>query len=198
MDIGVLKRSDGSGGQLAKMEIVPATDKRAPLRSLGAPGCESSQTGAARIIGVVAAVNGCVEVNPMAKPGCVQSASSAIDIDIATGAERSPGMRVLAHGADGQLVGYSIIDTQADSTSREIITLSISVAVHIDKVTESGHPHSPTIFRRVLKYRFHDCFGGFPIRVGPVFQIHRGAVHLHVGAEPVGSVVDVVHPAFQI
>src|ERR1700722_11374244 len=157
------------------MEIVPAADKCAPLRSLGAPGGESSQTGAARIIGFVAAVNGCVEVNPMVKPGCVQSASSAIDIDIATGVERSPGMRVLAHSADGQLVGYSITDTQAYTPGLEIITLSISVAVHIDKVTEPGHPEAPTILRRVLEHRFDDRFGGFPIRVGPVFQIHRGA-----------------------
>ena len=56
-------------------------------------------------------------------------------------------MRVLAHGANGQLIGDSVIDAKADSAGREVITLWLSVAVHIDKVTESGHPHTPTIFR---------------------------------------------------
>src|SRR5882757_5574800 len=104
------------------MKIVPGADKRAPLRSLGAAGDEPSQSGTTRIIGVVATVNRSIEINPMVVPGRVQSASTAIDIDMATWIERGPGMRVVSHDADRQLVRDPVVDAQADSTRREIVT----------------------------------------------------------------------------
>ena len=69
--VGVLQRGNRTDGQRAKMEIVPAANKRAPLRSLSAAGGESSQAGAARIIGVVAPVNGSINIKATVKLGRV-------------------------------------------------------------------------------------------------------------------------------
>ena len=94
-------------------------------------------------------------------------------------------MRVLAHHADRQLIGDPVIDAQADSASGEVVAIRIRIAVHIDEVTEASHPHAPAIFRSGLENRFHDSFEDFPSTSGFVLQIRRGAVDLHVGAEPV-------------
>ncbi len=107
-------------------------------------------------------------------------------------------MGVVAHHSYRELIGDAVIDAQADSAGGEVVPLCIPIAVHIDKVTESSHPHAPAIFRCVLEDRFHNGFGGFSVRVGSVLQIHRGAVDLHVGTEPAGSVVDIVQPTFQV
>ena len=56
--VGVLQRSNRTDGQRTKVKIVPAADKRAQLCSLGATGGKSTQAGAARIVAVVAAVDG--------------------------------------------------------------------------------------------------------------------------------------------
>ena len=130
------------------------------------PVASPPKAGAARIIVVVAAVNGGIEIKPVVEPGRVQPASSTIDIDMTARAERGPGMRIVAHHADRQLIGDAIVDPQADSAGGEVVALGIPVAVHTDKVTESSHPDAPTIFRGVLEDRFHDRFGGFSVRVG--------------------------------
>src|SRR5271166_3329260 len=143
---------------MTKVEIVTAANKRAPLRSLGAAGGESSEAGAARFIGIVAAINCSIEIKPMVEPGCVQPASSTIDVDITARLERGPGMRVLAHRTDRQLIADPVIDSQAESAGIEVVTVCIPITVHIDKVTESSHPHAPAVLRPGLKDRFHDVF----------------------------------------
>src|SRR5580698_7543545 len=92
-----------------------------------------------------------IKIDPMIVPGRVETASSAIDIDISTILERGPGVRVVAHYPDCQLIGDPVIDPHADSAGSEVVTLAIAVAVHVDKVTEASHPDTPTIFRCVLK-----------------------------------------------
>ena len=180
------------------MEIVPAADKRAQLRSLGAPGGKSPQAGAARIIVVVAAVNGAVEIDPMVEPGRVQPAATTIDVDMTARVERRPGMRIPAHHADGQLIGDAVIDAEADSAGREVVPFAFPSP---STLTKSPNPvtHTPQRFSgAALEDRFHDRFGGLAVRVGSILQIHRGAVDLHVGSESVRSVSDIVQPVFQV
>src|SRR5580658_6705208 len=68
---GILQRGDRTDGQRANMEIVPAADKGAPLGSFGAAIGQASQAGEARIIGVVAAVDSSINIDPMTEPGRV-------------------------------------------------------------------------------------------------------------------------------
>src|SRR5580693_6926198 len=100
----------------------------------------------------------------MVEPGSVQPAASTIDVDITARLERRPGMRVFAHSTDRQLIADPVIDSQAESAGSEVVTVCIRIAVHIDKVTESSHPHAPAVFRSGLEDRFHDTFGGFSVR----------------------------------
>ena len=71
-------------------------------------------------------------------------------------------MRVLAHHSDRQLIGDPVIDAQADSAGREVVTFCIRIGVHTDKVTESSHPHAPAVFRPGLEDRFYDTLEDFP------------------------------------
>src|SRR3984957_16703533 len=190
--LSILKRGGWTDAQLAKMEIVAAAEKRPPLRSFGAATGEPSQTGTVRIIVVVAAVDCSIEKNSMVVPGRVQPASSTIDIDMATWLKRRPGMRIVAHHADNELIGDAVIDPQADRAGREAVAPGIRIAVHADEITRSHDPHAPMVFWSGLKSRLHQPSGGFSVGVGSAFQIHRGAVNLHVGTEPAESVSDSV------
>jgi hypothetical protein len=62
-NVGVLQRGDRTDRQLSKMEIVPAADEGAPFRAFRAAIGQASQTGAARIIVIVPAVDGAVNVD---------------------------------------------------------------------------------------------------------------------------------------
>src|SRR5580693_798417 len=99
----------------------------------------------------------------MAEPGSIQPAASAIDVDITARLLARPGMGVLSHHPDSQVIGDAVIDAHTDSAGREIVALCIPIAVHIDKVTESSHPHAPAVFRPGLENRFHDSFRGFSV-----------------------------------
>src|SRR5580704_8935379 len=157
--VGVLQRSNRTDGQRTKVKIVPAADERAQLCSLGATGGKSTQARAARMVAVVAAVDGGIEINPVVGPGRVDPASSAIDINTATRLERGPGVRVLAHHPNRQLIGDSVIDTKADSAGGEIVPVGVRIGVHADKVTKPSHPHTPAVLRSRLENWFHNCFG---------------------------------------
>src|ERR1700760_2199960 len=90
-------------------------------------------------------INRGIEINAMVGPGRVEAASSAIDIDIATWLERGPGVRVVTHHPDRQLIGDPVIDSYTNSAGGEVVTLRIPIAVHIDKVTEASHPDTPAV-----------------------------------------------------
>ncbi len=107
-------------------------------------------------------------------------------------------MGILGHHANHQFIGQPVIDAQTDAAGGEVVPSGVRIAVHADKITEPSHPDAPTISRSGLQDRFHHCFGGFAVRIDSVLQIHGGAVDFHVGTESVGSVVEIVHPAFQI
>jgi hypothetical protein len=65
-------------------------------------------------------------------------------------------------------------------------------AGHADKITGASHPHAPPVLRSGLQDWFHHAFRGISVRLGLVVQVHRGAVHLDVRSEPVGSVSEIV------
>jgi hypothetical protein len=73
----------GRGLQTRRKALFPSTLHGASRHRMP-PGGESSKAGAARIIGVVATVNGSIEIDSMAEPGCVHPAASTIDIDMTT------------------------------------------------------------------------------------------------------------------
>src|SRR5271166_5320123 len=153
VDIGVLKRRGRADGQMPTVEVIPTADKGAVLRPSRAPAGHSSQRRPTRAIDVVAAIYRAIEINPMAEPSGVNSASPAIDIDIAAGFQARPGMGVLAHRTDSQLVGDAVIDPHSKSAGRKVVAVRIVISVDIDKVTESCHPHAPAVLRSGLKNR---------------------------------------------
>src|ERR1700722_18576829 len=150
---------------MTKVKIVTATEKRAQLRALGITGGNPRQPGAARIIVVVAAVNGSIEINPVVVLGRIQSAPTTINIDLTARIESGPGMRVLAHHSDCQLIGDAVIDPKTHSAGGEVVPVRVSIGVHTDKVTESSHPHTPAVFTARLKDWFHYIFGGLSVGV---------------------------------
>src|ERR1700719_4141153 len=97
--------------------------------------------------------------------------------------EGCPGVRVLAHHADGKLVEYPVINPQANSARGEVVSLGAVVAVHTDKVTEAGDPDTPTVVRRMVKGWFHHVFGGLSVDDGFALRRHRTSVNLHIGAK---------------
>src|ERR1700730_13658050 len=99
----------------------------------------------------MAAVNCAIKIEPVIVPGGVDTTSSAIDIHVAGRVNRGPGVGIIAHYPDSQLVGDPEIQTQSHSAGGEVVTLRISVGVYTNKITEAGHPDAPTVFTVMLK-----------------------------------------------
>src|ERR1700745_3207605 len=158
VDVGVLKRCSRADGQMTTVEIIPTADKCAVLRPSGTPGGHATQRRPARAIDIVAAIDRAIEIKPVVEPGGVHSASTAIDIDIAPGLEACPGMGILAQHTNGKLISDAVIDAQGESAGSKVVALCIPIAVHIDKVTESSHPHAPAVFKSGPQKRSHDAF----------------------------------------
>jgi hypothetical protein len=86
----------------------------------------------------MAAVDGSVNIDPVAEPGCVHPSASAIDIDMTAWVKVCPDVRILAHHADRQLVGDAVVEAQTDSAGGEVVPLSLPITVHVDKVPEAA------------------------------------------------------------
>src|SRR5271165_461677 len=138
--IGVLERGNRAGAEMTKVHVVAAADKGAELRASGASGSETADRRTAGCIDVVASVDSAVEIQPAIKPVCVNSAATAVDIDVSARFQARPGVRILSHDSDCQLIVDPVIDSQAESSGRKIVTVSIVVAVHIYKITKTGDP----------------------------------------------------------
>src|SRR5271165_1484975 len=90
----------------------------------------------------------------MTVPGRVESASTAIHIDIAGRLQACPGMSVRTHSADRQLIGETVIDPDAESAGRKVVSVRVVIAINVYKVAKACHPDSPAI----LRHRLHRCF----------------------------------------
>jgi hypothetical protein len=115
----------------------------------------------------------------MVVPGNLHSPSPTIDIDMTA---RRESVHVCAYSPItpiGQLIRDAVIDAQTYSAGSEVVALCIRVRVHVHKVTESSHPHTPAVFRSALEDRFHDPFRGFSVHASFVLQIHRSWIQLH-------------------
>src|ERR1700735_2882635 len=113
----------------------------------------------------MSAVNGSVKIESVAKPGCIDSPAPAVDTEVTARVKRGPGMCILAHHTDGQLIGDPVIEAETDSAGSKVVALGISIAIDVDKVTKAGHPDAPTIFRSMLQDWFHHRFRRFPVPV---------------------------------
>src|SRR5580700_427289 len=128
----------------------------------------------------MAAINGCIQIEPVVEPGRVHSASSSISVDMTTRIETGPRMRVVTHHPNRKVIQDAVVDTQAYSAGGKVVSLCIRVRVHSDKITESRHPDAPTILRSGLKYRFDGALRKFSVHGRFVFQIHGGSVDFYV------------------
>ena len=88
----------------ARIKVLHSAPSVLPLAS------PASRSG--RSIVVVAAINGPIEIKPMVCQVAYTPAAPAIDIDMTARIERGPGMRVLAHHPDRQLIGDPVIDAR--------------------------------------------------------------------------------------
>src|ERR1700674_3785732 len=102
----------------------------------------------------MAAINGCVQIEPVVEPGSVHTASSSINVDMTTRSETGPRMRVVTHHTNRKVIQDAVVDAQAYSAGRKVVTLCIRVGVHSDKIAESRHPDAPMILRSRLEYWF--------------------------------------------
>src|SRR5271165_5548105 len=128
----------------------------------------------------MAAINGCVQIEPVVEPGRVQSASSSINIDMTTRIEIGPRMRIVTHHTNRKVIQDAVVDAEAYSAGRKVVSLCIRVRIHSDKIAESRHPDAPTILRSRLEYWFDDALRKFSVHGRLVFQIHGGSVDFYV------------------
>src|SRR6516162_5228909 len=145
--ISILKRCNRADSQMTTVEVITTTDKRAELRPFGAAVGHSTQRGAAGAIVLVDPINCSVQIDPMIEPGSVDAPSTAIDIDISARFQACPGMSVFSHCPDGEVIGDAVIDPDAESTSRKVVTVCFRIGVDIDKVAKARHPHPQAVSR---------------------------------------------------
>src|ERR1700730_10576134 len=119
-------------------------------------------------------------------PSGIDSPPPTIDIHMAGWINRGPGVGIISHHPDGQLIGDPEIDPQGHSASGEVVALGVSIGIDTNKVTETGHPDAPTIFGGVLEnppHPPHKQPAPLPTRTQP----HGPPLDLHVGTEAVGA-----------
>src|SRR5208283_4010249 len=161
--IGVLERSNRAGAEMTKVEVVAGGDKGAELRASGASGSETADGRTAGVVYVVASIDSAIEIQPAIKPACVDSAATAVDVDVSARFQARPGVRVLSHDPDDQLVRNTEVNPKAHSAGSKIVTFGVVVAVHINKITKTGDPDPPAVFRPRLQRLFHRALGGFAV-----------------------------------
>src|SRR5208337_4393365 len=183
--IGVLERSNRAGAEMTKVEVVAGADKGAELRASGASGSETADGRTAGVVYVVASIDSAIEIQPAIKPACVDSAATAVDVDVSARFQARPGVRVLSHDPDDQLIREPEINPKAHSAGRKVVAVGIVVAVHIYKITKPGDPDPPAVFRPWLQRLLHRTRGGLAVHGRFVVLVHRGPIGFHVGTEPV-------------
>src|ERR1700749_1202504 len=117
MHVGVLQGCDRTEDELAAMKFVPATKVPIKLFATCAPARASSQGIPQRVVGIVTSACIPIEVKPILKERCIESASAAIDVDVSVPRQVGRGMGISRGKTQRKILCQPIIEAKSNSGS---------------------------------------------------------------------------------